>query len=54
MRESIREVDVDVEDIEEEINDNHEFDIQRKESEEELECEEMQKELEYDKREEEL
>ena len=34
LRESIREEDVDIEDIEEEINDKSEVDIRRKESEE--------------------
>ena len=46
--ESTREEDVDtedIEDIEEEINDKSEFDIRRKEREEELEGEEIEKEL---------
>ena len=46
-------MDVDTEDIEEEVNEKLAFEIQRKESEEELEGEEIEKELEHDEREEE-
>ena len=52
LRELIRAEDIDIEDIEEEVNEKHAFEIQRKESEEELEGEEIEKELGHDEREE--